>query len=969
MRAAHKAFIDLETYSSEDLPSTGVARYAESPDFEILLLAYSIDDEPTKVIDLASGERIPEALVEALRSDDYEKHAFNAVFEITCLQRAVGGIRPEQWRCDKIHAMYCGYPGSLEAAGKALGLPEEKQKLATGKALIRYFCSPCRPTKSNGGRTRNLPHHDPDRWRLFKEYNRQDVETEKEIERRLAAFPVPDDLQTQWVTDTRINSRGVRIDAELVEGALEIGRHTTEALMEEARRITGLDNPNSVPQTLSWLQGRGVSIPNLQKETVAEALAGGIADGDAKRALEIRQELGKTSTKKYDAIEACVCADGRVRGLLQFYGANRTGRWAGRLVQVQNLPRTYIRQLDLARRYVKTKNAAALRLLFRGVPDTLSQLIRTAFIAEPGQVLIDADFSAIEARVISWLAGEEWRLEVFRTHGKIYEASASQMFGVPIERIKKGNPEYALRARGKVAELALGFQGGVGAMRRMDVGHNLDNLSDDEVQAIVDQWRAASPRIRQLWQETQDAAISAINGAPRSTHGLLFAREYNARTGQSFLTITLPSRRKLFYLEPQIAENRWGGPSISYLGVDQTTKQWCRIETYGGKITENCLAWDTLVLTDHGVKPISAVTEHDRVWDGTAWVEHDGRINQGLQRTIDVNGVRLTPEHKVLTTEGWKRADEAGRFDWAEVQPPDGYPEGAERQARESALGLQVRLWYGDDLRGARPEAREPLLLRVPAGQANLGAAQNTRNEQAPRVGGVAFDETAMHGPEPSGVEELRRAGDHRLQQMGGELRGILGGHGSDVSTRTGDRPDRQQPRIRTGELPLDHQNGQREKPQDEHARHDGIRNDNGLRAFGADRHRGNDADIPDSARVAGNGAHDTAECTELVYDLRNCGPRHRFTIITAGGELRIVSNCVQATARDCLAVAIERVTAAGLPVIFHIHDEVVIETPPFGTPEEMLARVTGLMAAPIPWAPGLPLAADGWVGGYFKKD
>lgn len=969
MAAAHILSVDLETFSSVDLPSAGVARYVESPDFEILLLAYSTDNGPTTVIDIASGETIPGAVVEALRSDAYEKHAFNAVFEITCLQKIVGGIRPEQWRCDKVHAMYCGYPGSLEAAGKALGLPAEKQKLATGKALIRYFCSPCKPTKSNGGRTRNLPHHDPDRWRLFKEYNAQDVETEKEIERRLAAFPIPDALQQQWVTDTKINDRGVAIDADMVEGALAIGQQTTEALMREAREITGLENPNSVGQMLGWLEEHGVSLANLQKETVADALKGGIADGDAQRALEIRQELGKTSTKKYDAIEDCVCNDGRVRGLLQFYGANRTGRWAGRLVQVQNLPRTYIKQLDLARQCVTAHNADALRAIFGSIPDTLSQLIRTAFIAEPGKVLIDADFSAIEARVIAWLAGEEWRLEVFRTHGKIYEASASQMFHVPIERIKKGNPEYALRQRGKVAELALGFQGGVGAMRRMDVGHNLDDLSDDEVQGIVDKWRATSPKIKQLWYDTQEAAISAINGTPRSTHGLLFAREYNARTAQSFLTITLPSRRKLFYLEPQIAENKWGGPSISYLGVDQTTKQWCRIETYGGKITENCLAWDTLVLTDHGTKPISSVTEDDKVWDGVEWVEHEGRINKGLQRTIDVNGVRLTPEHKVLTTEGWKRADEAGRLDWAQVQQPDSYPEGAERQAWKAPLGMQVRLWYGNDLRGGGPETREPLLLRMPAEQTNLGEEQDPRNEQTPSMGGLALDEAALHGPESQGVEELRRARNHGVRQMGGELRGVLGGHGADVSARAGDRPDRQQPRIRAGELPLDDTEGQRKEPQDEHPRNDGVRNDDGLGARRADGHRRDDTALPDPARLAGSGAHDTTEREEQVYDLRNCGPRHRFTVVAANGELRIVSNCVQATARDCLAVAIERVAAAGLPVVFHIHDEIVIEAPRFGTDEEMLAKVARLMTIPIPWAPGLPLAADGWVGGYFRKD
>ena len=586
----HRAHIDLETFSSVDIKSAGAWRYVDSPDFEILLIAYALDDNPTQVIDLASGEVPPEWLIEALHDPNVIKHAHNAAFEFAALSKAYGPMRPEEWRCSMAHALYCGYPGSLEGAGAAIGLPQDKRKLATGKRLIQYFCKPVKPTRTNGGRTRNLPHHDPEKWALFKEYNRQDVEAEREIERKLASYPMPPEVQKQWETDLRIARRGVCVDQDMVEGALAIGAKTTDALMERAQEITGLDNPNSGTQLLGWLHSRGAELPNLQKETVADTLKGDLPDAETREALEIRQNLGKTSNKKYEALETCVCSDGRVRGLLQFYGANRTGRWAGRLVQVQNLPRTYIEQLDLARAQVKAQNDKALRVCFGSVQDTLSQLIRTTLIAAPGRVLIDADFSAIEARVISWLAGEEWRLEVFRTHGKIYEASASQMFHVPIERIKKGNPEYALRARGKVAELALGYQGGVGAMRRMDTGHNLDSMSDDDVQQIVDQWRAANPRIKQLWYDLQEAAIAAIQThQTQQTHGLRFTRETDMASGHTSLTVTLPSGRKLFYLEPDLAENRWGGPSLSYLGVNQETKKWERIETYGGKLVENAI--------------------------------------------------------------------------------------------------------------------------------------------------------------------------------------------------------------------------------------------------------------------------------------------------------------------------------------------------------------------------------------------
>lgn len=584
----HHLSIDLETFSSVPIAKAGAHKYIESHDFEILLFAYSVDGSDVSCIDFLHGEILPNWLIDALTSPDYIKHAYNAAFEWGCLSRYLGRqLPPEQWRCTMFHGLYAGYTAGLDATGRALGLPEDKRKLNTGKALIRYFCVPCAPTKANGGRTRNMPHHAPERWQLFKEYCRQDVVTEMEIEKRLSSIIIPDFVQKEWERDLIINSRGVAVDMELVEGALNIDKTVHDRLVAEAMELSGLNNPNSVAQLSLWLESQtGENVSDLRKDTVAKMLAEKDNSPKVQRMLEIRQELGKTSTKKYDAIEAAVCKDGRVRGLLQFYGANRTGRWAGRLVQVQNLPRTYTNPLELARELVKNRNIEALRFIYGSIPDTLSQLIRTAFIAAPGNVLIDADFSAIEARVISWLAGEEWRLEVFRTHGKIYEASASQMFGVPIELIKKGNPEYSLRQKGKVAELALGYQGGTGAliaMGALDMGIAEEDLSD-----IVSRWRESNKRIRDLWYKMEAAAVQVISqGGAVGVNGLVISHELNCDTGFDALTILLPSGRKLFYVSPQIGENQWGKPSLSYMGMNQTSKKWQRIETYGGKLVEN----------------------------------------------------------------------------------------------------------------------------------------------------------------------------------------------------------------------------------------------------------------------------------------------------------------------------------------------------------------------------------------------
>lgn len=664
MDGLHHVSIDIETYSDVDIKKAGLYKYAESPAFSVLLFAYSVDGGPVQVVDLACGETIPQDIVEALYSPHYIKHAYNAAFEIECLSRYFGSALPvSQWRCTMLHGLYVGYPGSLDAVGKALGLSEDKQKMAAGKALIRYFCSPCKPTKTNGGRTRNLPHHDADKWALFKAYNAQDVVTEMEIERRLSSFPVPDMVQQQWELDLAINKRGVAVDTDLVDGALALDADGRASLLTEARSLTGLDNPNSVGQLVGWLRERtGVDIPTLTREDLADLLALDDLPDDARRVLEIRQEVGKTSNKKYTALDTAVCADNRVRGLLQFYGANRSGRWSGRLIQPQNLPRTYIDGdlLPLARDLVKRQDAAGLRLVYgANVADTLSQLIRTALCASPGALLVDADFSAIEARLIAWLAGEEWVLEVFRTHGKIYEAAAAQMFGVPLDLIKKGNPEYAYRQKGKVATLALGYQGGTNAL--VNMGALRMGISEADLPDIVDRWRQANSRIVQFWWDLDAASKHTVQTGRTSTlqgGRLVIAREMDRANGLDFLTIRLPSGRKLYYAQPHMGQDRFGRPSICYMGVNQITRKWERIETYGGKIAENitqsvardCLAEAITRLEARGYRVVFHI--HDEVV-----IDRPGATEADLDRVTEImSEVPDWAEGLPLSADGWVNA-------------------------------------------------------------------------------------------------------------------------------------------------------------------------------------------------------------------------------------------------------------------------------------------------------------------------
>lgn len=568
---------DLETYSSVDLAKCGVYRYCESEDFEILLAAYSVDGGAVRVVDLACGEKLPEEILDALEDETVEKWSYNSQFERICLSRFLGYpagnyLAPASWRCSMVWASTLGLPRSLESVGAVLGL--EKQKLTEGKDLIRYFCVPCRPTKANGGRMRNLPEHAPEKWERFKAYNLRDVETEMQIQERLSRFPVPASIWEEYHLDQEINDRGIGVDMELVRQAIAVDARSRERLTAAMRELTELENPNSVQQMKQWLADQGMETDTLGKKAVAELIR--TAPEPLREVLSLRQQLAKSSVKKYTAMENAVCADSRAHGMFQFYGANRTGRFSGRLIQLQNLYKNTMPDLAQARALVRSGNYEALSMLYEDIPDTLSQLIRTAFVPQNGRKFIVADFSAIEARVIAWFAGERWRLKVFEDGGDIYCASASQMFHVPVE---KHGVNGHLRQKGKIAELALGYGGSVGALKSM--GALEMGLAEEELQPLVDAWRTSNPMITQFWWDVDRAVKECVKTRiPTETHGLRF--DYRS----AMLFITLPSGRRLAYVKPRIGENRFGGESVTYMGVSGT-KKWERLESYGPKFVEN----------------------------------------------------------------------------------------------------------------------------------------------------------------------------------------------------------------------------------------------------------------------------------------------------------------------------------------------------------------------------------------------
>ncbi len=589
--AIHTLSIDVETFSNVDLKKCGVYKYTESPDFEILLFGVSVDGGEATVYDLASGDTVPEEIIQALADDSVIKWAYNASFERVCLSvwlrrnypqhfssysieedTVRNYLDPSSWRCSLVWGAYMGLPLSLEGIGKVLKL--ENQKMAEGKALIRYFCVPCKPTKANGGRTRNLPEHDPVKWSTFIAYNKRDVETEMAIQQKLSKFPVPDFLWEEYHLDQEINDRGIQLDMALVEQAIAIDERSREELSAKMRQLTALENPNSVQQMKEWLTKHGLEVDSLDKKAVKELLK--TAPPELAEVLELRRQLAKSSVKKYQAMQNAVCADGRARGMFQFYGANRSGRWAGRLIQLQNLPQNHMAHLEDARSLVRSGNYSMLSALYDSVPEVLSELIRTAFVPRDGYKFIVSDFSAIEARVLSFLAGESWRLKVFAENGDIYCASASAMFHVPVE--KHGQNAH-LRQKGKIAELALGYGGSVGALKSM--GALEMGLSEEELQPLVDAWRTSNPNIVQLWWDVDNAVKTTVRQRlDTETHGIRF----RYRSGMLF--ILLPSGRQLCYVKPKMGTNKFGGDSVTYEGVG-STKKWERIESYGPKFTEN----------------------------------------------------------------------------------------------------------------------------------------------------------------------------------------------------------------------------------------------------------------------------------------------------------------------------------------------------------------------------------------------
>ena len=583
--------IDIESFSSVDLKKCGVYKYAESPDFEILLFGVSVDGSEVTVYDLASGDTVPEEIIKALSDDSVIKWAYNASFERVCLSvwlrrnypqhfssysieedTVRNYLDPSSWRCSLVWGAYMGLPLSLEGIGKVLKL--ENQKMAEGKALIRYFCVPCKPTKANGGRTRNLPEHDPVKWSTFIAYNKRDVETEMAIQQKLSKFPVPDFLWEEYHLDQEINDRGIQLDMVLVEQAIAIDERSREELSAKMQQLTALENPNSVQQMKEWLTKHGLEVDSLDKKAVKELLK--TAPPELAEVLELRRQLAKSSVKKYQAMQNAVCTDGRARGMFQFYGANRSGRWAGRLIQLQNLPQNHMAHLEDARSLVRSGDYALLSALYDSVPEVLSELIRTAFVPRGGYKFIVSDFSAIEARVLSFLAGESWRLKVFAENGDIYCASATAMFHVPVE--KHGQNAH-LRQKGKIAELALGYGGSVGALKSM--GALEMGLAEEELQPLVDAWRTSNPNIVQLWWDVDNAVKTTVRQRlDTETHGIRF----RYRSGMLF--IVLPSGRQLCYVKPKMGTNKFGGDSVTYEGVG-STKKWERIESYGPKFVEN----------------------------------------------------------------------------------------------------------------------------------------------------------------------------------------------------------------------------------------------------------------------------------------------------------------------------------------------------------------------------------------------
>ena len=948
--------IDLETFSDVDISKGGVYRYAESDNFEILLFAYAVDGGEVVVVDMAQGEKIPENIINAITDRNITKWAFNSQFERICLSmyfkkhrpELMQGnyLEPEGWKCSMTWCAYMGLPMSLAGAGAVLGL--EQQKLTEGKELIRYFCIPCKPTKVNGGRIRNLPEHDTAKWENFVRYNKRDVEVEMAIQAKLSHFPVPENIWEEFWVDQRINDRGIEVDMEFARNAIELDKISRKALMEEVRNLTGLENPNSVIQLKEWLHGQGLEFDSLDKKAVAAILP--TAPPVVQRVLRIRQKLAKSSVKKYQAMENTVCNDSRARGMFRFYGASRTGRWSGKSIQLQNLPQNHISDLAEARALVKAGSFEAVSMLYDDVPDTLSQLIRTAFVPRKGYKFVVADFSAIEARVLAYLAKEQWVLDTFAAGKDIYCATASKMFHCNVE---KNGENGELRQKGKRATLSCGYGGSVGALIAM--GALESGMEENELQPLVDAWRKANPHIVNFWWSVDGAAKEAVIGrTTTSTHGIRFIYK------SGMLFIELPSGRRLAYVKPKMGENRFGGESITYEGTNGTTKKWERLETFGGKLVENCLAEGTLVLTDRGYIPIQMIKQSDLIWDGIEWVTHDGIAYQGIKTTVAVGSLHMTNNHKILTEKGWIECGKAEGFNWAEVRLPDRFRTGGEQQKWENTLEMQVRMWKRGCLCGERSKERNSLLwLQEKA--IYRREEENSWNVKAPSLGCMAFNEAALHRFESSCLQKLWRAWHNCLSKMAGKFREFLGGYGTYLDQRIGFGQNRQRERIFTRELSMDNKENKLQQQKNFKDFENKVLGDSPFCSCGNDGTEANYFAVPAKPRVADRITVSETGLSESVYDIRNCGPRHRFTVLD-NDKLRIVSNCTQAMARDILMFAIRNMK--DYRIVAHVHDEVIVECPE----DVSVDSICQLMSKTPDWAEGLTLKAEGYEGKFYQK-
>ena len=935
--------IDIETYSDIDINKSGVYRYVDTDAFKILLFAYSVDGGPVQLIDLTRGDSIPKKIVKALSDKSVTKWAYNANFERVALSRFLDMptgqyLDPEGWKCSMVWAATLGLPMGLAKVGEVLAL--DKQKMSEGRGLIYKFC---KPDKKTGQRV--MPEEFPEDWETFRRYNIRDVETEMGIQKMISPFPCSDELWQEYWTDQRINDRGVEVDLTLAKNAVAMDAEISKNLMEKMRALTGIDNPRSTSQLDMWLREHGCDMVSLGKKDVAQVIEE-TDDPLIRKVLSLRLLISKSSVKKYTKMLDATCSDGRARGMFQFYGAMRTGRFAGRLLQLQNLPQNHIENIGLVRELARRGDLDALSVMFDSVPDILSQLIRTAFVAREGSRFIVADFSAIEARVIAWLAGEEWRMKAFAEGKDIYCASASAMFGVPV--VKHGiNGE--LRQKGKVAELACGYGGSVGALKAF--GADKMGLTETEMQSIVDNWRASSPRIVQLWWNVDRAIKQTLeDGTTHRTHGLMFSLQ------KGILFIRLPSGRSLAYVKPRLIDGK-----ITYEGVS-SNKGWARLESYGPKFVENCLSEGTQVLTDRGWIDIQNVTTKDALWDGEQWVSHEGLINKGIQEVINIDGALMTPDHKVLTQEGWKNAPSCKGLKRYEVKLPNS--DRVRRVEREEIpVEGKMRLWERVHYDCRAFFRRKAEILRLYERKANKCGKRNPQALQTPFIPCMALNEGTLHGSYSSGLDQLWRQGNQSLRQMARIIREFLGGYVTNLPERANAGQNRREWELHSRELQMGGLQNPVQKQTSKYTDRYTLGQDNCERGCRSFRNRGHNAPLQNTARLDDRYLVRKTGLKKQVYDLKNAGPNHRFTIKTEAGPM-IVHNCVQGISRDLLLNAMKQVGPEAR-ICMHIHDELVIEA----DKSVKLDDICQKMAQVPEWAEGLLLRADGYETKFYLKD